>query len=70
MSYDYTIDNQLYDGIGKLMAFGPVQVSEERDKAGEFQLKFVVDDTILGLSEAIQQVGAAPVTVTFYNEKA
>ena len=67
-STDYTIDNTRFTGIGRMMGIGPVRVSDERDQRKNFEIKLAVDDTVAGLFDAIQQVGGAPVEVTYYNE--
>ena len=70
MAYDYTIDGQRYAGVGRMMGIGPVQVSQERDEPRRTEIQLIVDDDVPGLSAAIQQIGAAPVTITYYNERA
>ena len=67
-STDYTIDNTTFTGLGRMMAIGPVRATSQRDQRGQFEIKLIVDDTVAGLFDAIQQVGGAPVEVTFYNE--
>lgn len=67
-STDYEIDNTTFTGLGRMMAVGPIRTTDERDQRAQFEIKMIVDDTIAGLFQAIQQVGGAPVEVTYYNE--